>query len=230
MIRLWHIFVLGVLIFAYPQSRSSAADVENIRIVSIQTGPRSMRSDLMIVRKGGEYSADHHRYSRSQIQRLVEAVTAPPVQRLDLKALGVTQKWLDANAELALKKWKQSSKDGPSIDDVRFLENFKDLKKVRMLLHNYYQEKWKDDYPELNVIISLQGGEEIIARSTSQHLTMIPWVVQHDGQRFETFNPRISAALVDLLPWTFATNRDRLSGDLAQLIARRLFPPPPINN
>ena len=134
MIRSWHIFFLGALIFAYPQSRSSAAEVEYIRVVSIQTGPGSIRSDLMIVRKGNEYIADHHRYSRGQIQRLAEAITAPPIKRLDLKALGVTRKWLDANAERALNEWKQSLPGGkrsppsgndPSFNDVRFLESFK---------------------------------------------------------------------------------------------------------
>lgn len=232
MIRPWHIFILGALIFASP---SSAAEVEHIEVVSILTGPRSLRSNLMIVRKGDEYFADFQQYSPGQIQRLMEAAAAPPIPRLAMKDLGVTQKWLDANAERALNElkqslpggeWPQSSENDPSFSDARFLESFKNLKKVRTLLHDYYQEKWKDDYPVFKVDIYLQGGEAIIVRSTAQHLTMIPWVVERDGKKFETFNPRISAALADLLPWMFATNRDRLSGDLAQLIARRLFPPP----
>ena len=239
MFRPWHIFILAALIVVCPQSRSSATEVDNIWIVSTQTGPTSVSSNLLIVRKGNEYFADHYRYLRGQIQRLVEAITASPVLRLDLMALGVTQKWLDANAEQVLMEWKQSSPGGdwprssknePLFNDAQFLESFKNLKKVMTLLHNYYQDKWKDDYADLKVVISFQGGEEISVRSKSQHLYMIPWEVEHDGQKYKTFNPQISAALVDLLPGIFATNRTRLSGDLARLIARLLSSPASINN
>ncbi len=63
MFRPWHIFILAALIVVCPQSRSSATEVDNIWIVSTQTGPTSMSSNLLIVRKGNEYFADHYRLS-----------------------------------------------------------------------------------------------------------------------------------------------------------------------
>ena len=234
MFRSWHIILLSTLIVLYPPSASTAFEMESIFIASTQTGPRSLSSHLLILPKGNKFFADHYQYSREQIQRLVEAIMYSPIPQLDIKVLGVNQNWLNVNTEPALKEWKQKRQEGkwpkPSereiiINDAKFLATFKDLDKVSELLQKYYKEKWKGDFAEVKLDISLKGGGKITAHSKSQHLYMIPWVVKHAGKSYKTFNPQISAALMDLLPGIFATNRNRLSEDLAHFIARRLLTP-----
>ncbi len=235
MFRPWHIFIFGALTILFPLSPSTAAEVESVWVESTQTGPRSLSSHLLILRNGNTYFADFHPYSRAQIQRLVDAIAASPIPQLDLKALKINQQWLDANAEQALKnlkkslaesKWPQPEEKKIILNDADFLDIFKNLNKVRELLENYYPGKWQGDIVEVKVIISFQDGGKAIAHSRSRHVFMIPWTVKRNGESHRTFNPLITAALVDLLPNIFLTNRDLLSEDLAHFIARRLIAPP----
>ena len=108
--------------------------MESVWVESTQTGPRSHSIHLLILRKGDGYLADHYQYSRGQIQRLANAITDLPVHQLDLKILGINQKWLDANAEQALRdfkkplqkgKWAKRAENKLAFDDAYFLETFK---------------------------------------------------------------------------------------------------------
>ncbi len=225
---------LSTILLALVAGGACAAEVENVSATSILTGRASVISELVIVRKGPEYIADHDRFSREQIQELLAALVSPPIERLDPTRMGVTQPWLDANAEPVLKKLKRSrpcsepgnlTKTRTAEEERRFLEYFKNIETATAAVENYYRENGEGGRPQIRIVVGLEGGSEIKARSVSPHLWMLPWRVDRDGRVVTTYNPRIGQALAAILPSTFSTNRERLTGDLADLIGRLLWAP-----
>ncbi len=228
------VFLFSALLLTLASGGVFSAEVSSVSATSIITGRASVKSEMMIVRKGSGYFADHDRFTREQIQELLAALLAPPVERLDPELLGVTQPWLDSNAERILMKLKRprpcsESENLPKTrtaeDERRFLESFKNLKKATAVVENHYRKNGKGGRPLIRIAVNLDDGSEIKFRSVSPHLWMLPWRVEREGRVVTTYNPRVSRALGALLPFTFSVNRARLTGDLAELTGRLLWAP-----
>src|SRR5262245_29635539 len=80
--------------------------VKRIRIVSSWAGlgPSDYR-ELIVTRRTGSYFANGKKISDELIANLLSAIDAPVVAKADPANLGITQEWLDANAEKAIKDY-----------------------------------------------------------------------------------------------------------------------------
>lgn len=54
-----------------------------------------------------------------------------------------------------------------------------------------------DDYPSIEVDVTLSNGKRLKAHTVSQHLFMLPWMI---GKRGKTYDPVIARALYAILP------------------------------
>jgi hypothetical protein len=72
-------------------------------------------------------------------------------------------------------------------------------------LASRYRSFWTDDYPEVDVKLTLRSGRVIHANTRDQHDYMLPWTV--DGKT--TWDMRLSEAVAALLP-EGAVNRAQL--------------------
>ncbi len=111
---------------------------------------------------------------------------------------------------------------GPIPVRPAFREDLPDPARVRGLLEAHYRQPLGEEIHEVQVRIQLEGDGVLRLTSLSPHLFMLPWQVDRPGERHRTYNPRISTAPAGLLPWTFTTNREVVSGDLAFWIGWRL--------
>src|SRR5689334_14406355 len=77
-----------------------------IKIVSSWNGLGPWaRDELIITRQGTDYYTDGKKVDTSLVRNLVDALNAPTIPRIDLPNLGITQAWLDANAEKGVKEY-----------------------------------------------------------------------------------------------------------------------------
>lgn len=96
--------VLRVIVFVFLARACSFAEaqkiVERVVIHSSAGGLGSALSTRVVIqRKGGKFLSNGQPVSAVQVQSLVEALSAAPMTRLDLKNLGITDEWLAAKVE-----------------------------------------------------------------------------------------------------------------------------------
>lgn len=89
-----------------------------------------------------------------------------------------------------------------------------------------YSSMHTDDYPTVEIRVTLADGSVLLASSRSQHALMLPWDRKPGGV---TWSPAIADALSKLLPEQ-ATNRSRLDGegaesDLDDVLSAGLYAP-----
>ncbi len=110
-----------------------------------------------------------------------------------------------------LKKYQKENQvelSGP--ERAMFLANFQDKRVLQTALETSLA--WHtDDFPEMDVTLTLENGERLLAGARSQYAFMLPWVITRNGKFAQTWNPDIARALAGLLPRRF-TNFSRLSG------------------
>jgi len=170
------------------------------------------RYQVHIVRKSTGYFAGDKKVDGQLIENLLQALSSPAVPELDLDNLGITQAWLDANAERGVREYADVvySAAAPN-QQALYLSTFKDVAFMKRLLPSLYGGMWTDDYPWVEVDVIKKDGQKLVVRSEAQQLFMLPWEVTNDGRKIKTWNAEISRSVVALLP-VKATNRDRLSG------------------
>ena len=222
--------ILSVSVLCSVPIRTAAQTpgVTQIKILSGWGGLGTPKSDeLTITRKGDVYFAGSKRINVQLINNLAHAVSSPAIPTINLANLGITQAWLDANAEKGLKDYADSYYSSASPNQqALYLSTFRDVAFMKVLLPSLYPGMWTDDYPWFEVEVVKEDGTKIIATSKEKQLFMLPWEVTNAGRKIKTFNAEISRAVVALLPPEF-TNRDRLSGDnlpyvLAKAVMQRI--------
>ncbi|MHC4571226.1 MAG: hypothetical protein ACYS0C_04015 [Planctomycetota bacterium] len=170
---------------------------------------------LTIIRKvDGDY-LDGNPVDSKLVDKLLDAINEPVIRELDISKLGISQRWLDQNAESALQEYVH---DYPYLQPTNkqrdlFVRSFRSLELVNEVLHTYYQGWWTDDYPKLGLKIILNDGNSIDVYSDDQHAFMIPWEVTKGGKTDKTYNVDISKGLCDLLSLVLRDiDRERICG------------------
>jgi hypothetical protein len=188
--------------------------VAQIHIVSTWGGLGSPRhEELIITRKSGSYFANGNPVKNQLVNDLLAAVDAPVIEKPDLDNLGLTQEWLEANAEKGVKEYAEAyfQMAAPNLQAL-YLASFKNQSLIGNLLPSLLRGGWTDDYPGIEVEITEDSGAKVLVTSTEQQLFMLPWEVSGDGQTVKTYNIDISRAIAALLPAKF-TNRARVAGE-----------------
>jgi hypothetical protein len=191
------------------QSRS----VNRIRIVSNWTGlGPSAREELIVMRNAGDYLADGKKVPDESIANLLAAIDAPAVAKPDPANLGITQEWLDANAEKAFREY---AGEYPTREDknkqARYFSSFKDLKFIERILPGLFNSFHTDDYPTVEIEIMESDRGLIKVSSKAQQMFMLPWIINSSEGELKTYNADIARAIANLMPDNF-TNKERLAG------------------
>src|SRR5215813_2029804 len=100
------IFAVCVLFLVHVSTLAQSSEVTQIRIASSWGGLGTpAHDDLTIVRKGTGYYAGDNRVDAKLIDKLLDAFRQPAVPKIDLSNLGITQEWLNANAEKGVREY-----------------------------------------------------------------------------------------------------------------------------
>ena len=197
-------------IFSFSQTR----EVQEIKIISTWGGLGTpQKSELLITHKPKGYFAKGNKIENKEIENLLNAIYAPEIKQFQATNLGITQEWLNANAEPGVKEYADYyySVAAPNQKEL-YLSSFKNLQLIEKILPNVLSGGWTDDYPRFTVEITESDGSKTVVSSDEQPSFMLPWEIVRNGEMIHTYNANISRALVALLPKKFA-NKDRLSGE-----------------
>ena len=200
---------------------TSGADRVRIEVRSSWMGFGGSHNATIITGDNSKYSANGHPVAKEAVQGLFSALDEPPVENPSLENCGIDAHWLNANLELAQRDFSPTpstllNRTPPSLAELDtsaqqislFRSHFTDVAYVRQAFeHEFKEGRHFDDYPEMSVEVWRDGKKES-AHSNSQHLFMLPWIVDGNATR-ATFNCHISRSIANLLPSKF-TNRERL--------------------
>ncbi len=161
--------------------------------------------------EGEFFSPKGYTCSVEAVDEFFNAVSEPPIPEYDFFDMGFTQSWLEENLNEALKDLQDISEAQKEL----YTNTFLDVQKVHNGLRYYFGSSWTDDYPEIRVEIIIMDEPDIVLKSTSQTMHMLPWKIRktNDIKTIKTYNPRISRALANLLPDRFVS-KERLSDSL----------------
>ena len=209
------------LVLAWMSSTAFPADVETLTIKSSLRSPPGTSDELAIVRKNGRYLADGKEIDPKLIDDLVAAINSPPVKKLDLANLGITQAWLAENSEVAIRDTR-SEDASPKQKDL-FVTSFRNMTSIEKAIADYYKGGWTDDYPRFDLTLVCTNGKRTRLRSQAQHAFMVPWKITGSGMSSLTYNAEIGRAIARILPDEF-TNQGRLQGNrLRSRLARSIM-------
>ena len=208
------VFSICVLFLLQVSTVAQSSEVTQVRIISSWGGLGTpAHNELTIVRQGNSYRAGGKIVDAQLITNLLDALHGAAVSKIDLTNLGITQAWLDANAEQGIREYADFyySNSAPNLQAL-YLSTFKDMAFMTRLVPSVYGLRWTDDYPLVEVEVTKADGTKVVATSEEQQLFMLPWEVVKGGRKIKTYDARIARAVVALLPKKFA-NRERLSGE-----------------
>jgi hypothetical protein len=185
--------------------------VNQIRIAS--GGGEGESGEIVITRKAGAYLTDGVKVPDKLIANLLSTIDAPVVAKTNLANLGITQKWLNANAEKAMKEYAEEYfSRAAKNQQALYFSSFKNPKFIERVLPKIFNSLHTDDYPIVEVEITETDGRVIKVSSEAQPLFMLPWVISTGGRKLKTYNANIGRAVASLMPDNFA-NKGRLAGN-----------------
>ena len=208
-------------IFTFAQTR----EVKEIKITSAWGGLGTpQKSEILITHKPKGYYSKGNKIEKQLVDNLINAINEPEIKEFQAANLGITQDWLDANAEIGVKEYADYyfSVAAPNQKEL-YLSSFRNPQSVEKLLPSVLRGGWTDDYPGFGVEITELDESKTIVGSDEQPSFMLPWEIVRNGKTIQTYNANISRSLVALLPKKF-TNRERLSGEnLRRILAESVM-------
>lgn len=149
------------------------------------------------------------------VQRLVDAITAPPLTRDTAFQKLTSTGWLQTNASSSYRVLSEAQGECSAAARELFTATFTNRKTALRALRSHYENNHTDDFPSMDVVVHFSDGTDARASAHSQHALMLPWKTK----RGVTWNPQISDGLASTLPAS-SSNRSRLLRDgLATAIA-----------
>ena len=211
------LFLFLTSIFSFAQTR----EVQQIKITSTWGGLGTPeKSEILIIHKPKGYYAKGNKIEKRLVDNLLNAIDEPEIKEFQAANLGITQEWLNTNAEPGVKEYADYyySFAAPNQKEL-YLSSFKNLQLIEKVLPSVLSGGWTDDYPGFAIEITESNGDKTVASSYEQPTFMLPWEVVENGRVTKTYNANISRAIVAFLPKKFA-NKERLSGeDLRRVLA-----------
>lgn len=216
-----YLLAVTLLLLSFSFSFAQTSEVREIKITSTWGGlGDAQKSELIITQKSKGFYAKGKKIETQLVENLLKAINAPEIKQFNAENLGITQEWLNANAQSGVKEYADYyySTAAPNQQSL-YLTTFMNLQFIEEILPSVLRGGWTDDYPHFGLEIVKTDGNKMIVESNEQPTLMLPWKISRDDKEIETYNANISRAIVDLLPKKFA-NRSRLSGeDLRRVLA-----------
>lgn len=221
--------VLRVIVFVVLARTCSFAEAQKIvKRVVIQSAAGGLEAGsntlVTIRRRGSKYLLNGQPVSAVQVQSLVDALSAPPLTKMDMTNLGITHEWLASKAESqwplaqpgeiirTASHWPPAQARGIGTTAGQkklFQESFTNLNLVANILPYIGLSIRLDYFAYCKVEIVFNHGSKLSAESYSYSSFMLPWSMK--GRGF-TYNADISRSIVALLP-AESVNKSTLAGD-----------------
>lgn len=215
-------FLLLTFSFSFAQTKQ---EVKEIKITSTWGGlGNPQKSELTITQKPKGFYVKGKKIETRLVENLLNAINEPEIKQFNAANLGITQEWLNANAQTGVKEYADYyfSTAAPNQQSL-YLSTFMNLQLIEEILPSVLRGGWTDDYPYFEVEIINFDGSKTVVSSDEQPSLMLPWKIVKEGKITNTYNANISRAFVDLLPKKFA-NKGRLSGEnLPGVLARSVM-------
>lgn len=194
-LKVLSLLTAACIIVVSPAMAASRPVIDSIRIESSWRGLGKPRSaTYTILRHGDRYRRMLSRVPRHAVDRLLTAVTSPPVDRKTAIGSLVTREWL---ATRSRELHNEAYAPVCSPEAKRLLrQKLSDPREAVRALNQYFSGWWTDDYPFISVDITLHDGRTIHLESNRQQALMLPWNVGKE----ETWNPEIPRAIIELVP------------------------------
>lgn len=187
---------------------------EDVRRVTIESsawnGSRVLRQTLAIRAAKAGFLAKGRPVDGDAIRELSGLLRAAPLP-LTLEAVGISWNWLKQNAADRLSTCGKGWLPG-NVGDL--IASFADESNVLKAVTLYYDESHSiilDDDAKFKLELVQRDGHRIVLHSSQSRAFMIPWTIMTDDRRIETYDTRISLAVLRLLPDGFL-NRSRIEG------------------
>lgn len=212
-------------------------------LIVIHTTTWNKDTWVRIEAKNGKYVAENMEIPEEEVMAFLAAVDVRseerelerlcPTCRLEgpffFSDLGISQNWLDQNAEPAFAELFQdpASSISPSQKDL-FISAFRNATVAKKAVDEYFRSGWTDDFAMVHVEIydrsslecrlvrlvkprDLTCGKNIVLESSELHAFMIPWMIRENGQDRFSFNANIGRTLGALMPEKAAL-KERIGG------------------
>lgn len=230
--RLSGLILTSMLLGAATQTRSAQREtVQRIDVVSqwggLSPSPPPV-TRMSIVNNGGVFRRNGEPIDSTLVTDFLSALDDPIVPDATLKNIGITQSWLDAHVVQVFTSFG-SLIGGPRNTESR-RELFRKTFTNPALIEPHVQRIFHcvphtDDYPSVEVVVSLADGQTRRMTSTSQCGLMLPWSIS--TRTAPNYDVHLSHALAALMT-TDATNYRRLSDDdfvlqLGQAVLHALY-------
>jgi len=179
-------------------ARATAASLPVIDSIRIESSWRGLGKPLSatytILRHGDHYRRMLSQVPRHTVDRLLNALTSPPVDRKIAIGSLVTREWLAARSS---EPHNDASAPVCSPEAKRLLrQKLSNPEEAVRALDQYFSTSWTDDSPLISIDVTFHDGRTIHLESSQQQALMLPWKVG----KGETWNPEIPRAVLALLP------------------------------
>lgn len=191
------------------QTTGVASIVIDSRWAGLSAGPVPP-THVVVSWRAGHYVRDGKVIDAKWVQRLVTVLAADQVKSPSREALGLSQEWLIQHAQAALKGLYLSASPAQA---RLFLSNYTNAVVVDEVLPDLCRRiQHTDDYPVVDVTVTMTDGRRIQFGAASQAPFMLPWYIGGGNSSVPTWNADISRAVAALLP-AKALNRERLQAN-----------------
>jgi len=175
-------------------------------------GP-SGRSATTFLLCGDHYVQAGRKVPVALFESLESSLREPSLSKPNPVNLGISATWLESHFRAATGQttYFDYSTGSPAQQSL-FHDAFVDEKTIQQRLDRVFGSFHTDDYPSIHCELTFTDGKRLILSTASQNAYMIPWVVEQDSSKAETYNIAISQALFNILPKKFV-NRSRLTDE-----------------
>lgn len=145
------------------------------------------------------------------VERLLDAMRAPAQAQIELDTLQPTIRSAQGRIDWMLREASLPSSPPPLAGKIRaWRDGLRNPQVLTKVLTKGFGATHTDDYPIIQVEVTLSNGSTLSARSGSQQFLMLPWI---NAQGSPTYSPALPRALDALLP-VESTNKERLEAGL----------------
>jgi hypothetical protein len=170
-----------LLLVFFSSAYASAREIKRIQIKSTYRGFAVHGEDeLIIEKKNSHYYTQKRMVNDTAICALLEAIdpSSKIIEKPDLDKLGLTQTWLNENANSALSDYLKSGRKTYSLEQQKhFLTSFTNLQIMKKFVDEYYGNAFRatDDDPDIEIVVQTDEGKVVEISSRSQFEFMLPW-------------------------------------------------------
>jgi len=175
---------------------------------------------VRVDRENGKYvaqnpDAENRGIPDEQVTAFLAALDARTEGSFSFSDLGITQTWLDQNAEPAFDEYfrGRTSCITPSQREL-FISHFRNASAMGRAVGAYFESYWTDDFPWAHVkIYERTSGRVILLESSQLHAFMIPWTIIEKGRNRLSLNANLSRTLNAFLAEN-AVLKQRIAGPI----------------